>query len=120
MTAVDVVWQFRRGLPDHVWTSVHNTQRAAALIVKAVDRGWTVPDLIAECADLASVANCGGALLHRLDNCAELDKRRRAVPDWCGCRDVCDRTTRHLLDENRLPGPARCPDCHWLSPRKPQ
>lgn len=117
MSDVDVVWQFRRGLPDHVWTSLGNNQVAAAHVVKAVARGWTVRQLVDACADLAHVANSGAALLHRLERCAQIDKHPTRIPDWCGS---CDRTTRHLLDANRLPGPARCPTCHWLAARTPQ
>lgn len=114
----DPVYLFRRGLPAHVWSSLSNNQLAAAHIVKAVDRGWTVRQLLDACADLAHVANPGGALLHRLDRCAQIDKRPTPVPAWCG---QCDRTTRHLLDHNRLPGPQRCPQCHHLaSTRQPE
>ena len=113
----DPVYQFRRGLPAHVWSSLGNNQLAAAHVIKAVERGWTVRQLIDACSDLAQVANPGGALLHRLQRCAAIDKQPRTIPPWCG---QCDRTTRHLLDHNRLPGPERCPACHWKAARTPQ
>lgn len=118
---VDVVRMFRRGLPDYVWTSVRNNQAAVAAIVKAVEQGWTVRELLDQVADLGTVSNAGAVLVHRLQRCADIDKRRRSVPQWCGRVQVCDRTTRHLLDHNRLPGPERCPVCHPLasSPQQP-
>ena len=113
---VDPVRAFREALPATVRAQLHDTQRIAGLVTAATARGWTVPALTAECSrGLAGIINVGGVITSRLEHCARHDpavKAPKARPEWCG---TCDPATRHVLDENRLPGAARCPECHPLN-----
>ena len=99
---VDPVRAFRDAIPPHLRAHLHDTQRIAALVRKAADRGWTVDALTREATrDLAGTVNPGGVITSRLDHCAEHDppvKPAKRRPEWCGS---CDPTTRHVLDENR-------------------
>lgn len=70
---VDYPRAFRDALPRHVRDQLHTTQTVAGTIHAAVrDHGWTVPQLVYECCrDLAGVANIGGLLTYRLEQCAQ-------------------------------------------------
>jgi hypothetical protein len=110
---------YREALPRRVYAQLHDTQRIAALVVKATERGWDVPSLVRETSrDLYGVSNAGGVITHRLEHCAEHDPPERpsvARPEWCG---QCDRETRHVRDEYGYASPARCPTCHPLNHRR--
>jgi hypothetical protein len=113
---VDPVKAFRDAVPTHLRAPLHDTQRIAALVTKAIARGWTIDALTREATrDLSGVVIPGGVITSRLDHCAEHDppvKPPARRPEWCG---QCDPTTRHVLDENRLPAAARCTNCHPLA-----
>jgi hypothetical protein len=114
--SVDPVREWRELLTPAARAAVHMTP-AVPIVHQAIDAGWTVAQLAAECnRDHHGAINLGGLVLHRLRECADTPPPAASTPverpDHCG---RCDRTTRHLLDVNRLPGPARCPDCHPLA-----
>jgi hypothetical protein len=111
----DPVRAFRSALPSHIASRLHPTDRAVACIHRAVGRGWSIDALVAECTrSLGGVVNPGGVVTHRLEHCAAHDPpgKPQPRPTWCG---RCDPTTRKVLDDNGLPSPRRCPDCHPLA-----
>ena len=111
----DPLRAFMQALPAHVRGQVHDTQRLAGLLGLARRRGWTLTQLVDEATrDLGGVRNAGAVVTHRMENCARHDPpqgRPKHRPPWCG---ACDADTRHVLDENGYPAPARCPQCHPL------
>lgn len=118
----DPMREFRQALPPWLRAQVHDTQRVAAAVVKAVSLGWTIEQLVAECSrDLAGIHNAGGLATYRLLQRCEGppppgQRPPRPRPAWCG---VCDEQTRHVEERDAeglfIVDVHRCPDCHPLT-----
>jgi hypothetical protein len=98
---VDLVADLRTKLPPHVARQLHDTQRLIALVGRAVNNGWTVPQLAHEATrDPNGAINLAALAMWRLERCAETSPPTRAEkarqPLCGGCEDgfVVDPGTR--------------------------
>lgn len=94
--------EFRTLLPYYANSGLHQTQRLAGLLYRAIQRGWTPATLARECGrDLAGVANAAAVVMWRLEQAADHDPpakgASRARMPLCGeCEDgwLVDPKTR--------------------------
>lgn len=100
--------EFRRHLPRHIASQLHDTQKLAALLGRALTQGWDLKHLAAECSrNLEGTANAGGVVMYRLDKAAAHPPPNK--PAKTARRPLCPRCEDGwLVDEHTRKPTARC------------